>query len=689
MARGKKKSEIEPQNVTAPSGGDEDALQNIQMMEQTIAAAKAQQEQQKLYEHQANNKAHDTEFSEYSEGTGATETLGVVGKEEIHEAYLTLLKYKEEKASIEAKIGENENFWKLNHWEEVYKGEQKAADKRIKPKSAWLFNTIINKHADAMDNYPEANVLPREKSDEEVAKALSDIIPVILEWNDYENTYSDAQWYKQKQGTSVQAVLWNNDLNNGLGDIEVKKVDLLNIFWKGGITDIQDSPNLFYVRMMDNDEIKARYPEINVGNDSTLGLTTIENYHIGADTSNQSAVVDWYYRRRVQTVDELGVQKIKTVLHFCQFCNEQLIYASENDPKYAERGWYDHGKYPFVFDTLYPVEGSIVGMGYIDIEKDDQIYIDKLNQAILESAMTNARPRYFFRGEGAVNEDEFTDLSKPIIHAEDLGQNSILPVVNTQFNAAYQSVYLNKIQEMKDTSGNTASSQGQASSVTSASGIASLQEAAGKLSRDSNSGSYRAYKEIVNLVIELIRQFYDEPRCFRIIGEFGKNEFIQFDNSGLIPQQQGAIVGLDMGSRLPIMDIDVKPQKKNAYTKEAQNQTALNLYNMGFFAPQNTDAALACLDMMDFENIDKVKENITMNGTLYQMVQQLQQQMMQLGAMIDAQNGTSIAPAIAEQSANQINSVSDAKGAGTSVNTSKGSLSTQAAAAARGSASPQ
>jgi len=458
--------------------------------------------------------------------------------------------------------------------------------------------------------------------------------------------------------------------------------------------------------MMDNDEIKARYPNIKVGGTDTLGLTTVETYKQVVDTSNTTAVVDWYYKRRVAITDELGIPKMNTVLHYCKFCNGQVIYASENDPNYADRGWYDHGLYPFVFDSLYPIESSLVGMGYIDIVKDDQMYIDKLQQAILESAVSNARPRYFYRNDGAINEDEFLDLSKTLIHVDgNLGEDSIRPLNKSEFNTIYESVYLNKINEMKETSGNTASSQGQTSSVTSASGIASLQEAAGKLSRDANTTSYRAFKQVVNLVIELMRQFYNEPRCFRIVGEFGHNEYVQFDNRSLMPQAQGSAFGIDLGSRVPVMDIDVKPQKKSAYNKESQNQTALNLYNMGFFQPDNSDAALACLDMMEFDQIDAVKEKITQNGTLLQMVQQLQaqlaqaqQQMIQMGLIIDGQNGTNLSQGISEASLAQQNELSQqiqkasqggSGGKEASIDTSRGSLSTQAASATRGSTAPR
>lgn len=669
-------------------------MQETQNAIEQMQQINALEDETKAMQQESVNKSHDTEFYHLQN----TQNLEVIGKNEVEKAYQTLLKYKEEKSQIEKKISENEEFWKMNHWDVAMQGVE---DNRVKPKSAWLFNTIINKHADAMDNYPEANILPRAKDDEETAKVLSSVIPVILEQNDYENTYSDCQWYKSKMGTSVQGVFWNNDKNGGLGDIEIKKIDLLNLFWKSGISNIQDSPNVFHVEMMDNDTIKEMYPDIQVGTTNTFGLSALESYDMHTDTSEYSAVVDWYYKKRTLVSDNFGLPKTKIVLHYCKFCNGQVIYASENDPNYAERGWYDHALYPFVPDTLFPVEKNIVGIGYIDIVKDDQLYVDKLRQAILESAAANARPRSFIRDDGSVNEEEYLDLSKPLIHVQGgLGEDSIRAVPNTPFNAVYENVLLQTIQEMKDTSGNTASSQGQTSSVTSASGIASLQEAAGKLSRDANSGSYRAYKNVVYMVIELIRQFYNEPRCFRITGEMGKNDFVSFDNSGLLPQQQGEAFGINLGSRLPVVDIEVVPQKKSAYSKESQNQTALNLYNMGFFAPQNADAALNCLDMMNFDDINKIKENIEKNGTLFQMVLQMQaqlqayqQQLMQLGAIADARYGTDIAAGVAgeanQTAANVARVGASGSKKGISINDSKGSLSSQAASATRGSTAPR
>lgn len=614
----------------------------------------------------------------------AQENLGIIGEDEVKEAMEVLQKYKESKTNLENKLKTNEEFWKMNHWKVMYSQKEKKDDKRIKPKSAWLVNTIINKHADAMDNFPEPNILPRSQDDEDTAKALSKIIPVILEQNDYEETYSLCAWDKNKNGSSCTGIFWNNDKSNGLGDIDIREIDLMRLYWKSGIENIQDSPNVFYVQMMDNDEIHKRYPELKEAH-STNAITALDAYHYGeqVDTSDMSPVVDWYYKKRMQFKDEQGIPQMRTILHYCKFCNGEVIYASENDPEYAETGWYSHGQYPFVVDTLYPVKASLVGMGFIDLVADGQIYTDKLRQAILENAIANARPRTVVRSDSGLNEEEYLNEDNPIIHtAGNLGEESFRQLQTTPLASIYQNVYLQEIQEMKDTSGNTASSQGQASSVTSASGIASLQEAAGKLSRDSSNASYRSFRKIVYQIIELIRQFYTETRCFRIIGDDGQPTYEDFDNRGLQPQNQGSITGqdangnnytIDLGNRLPIMDIQVKPQKRSAYSKETQNQTALSLYGQGFFAPNNADAALACLNMMDFDGIEDVKNTIAANGQLYQQVMMLTQ--------IIAQAGLLPQDAVATGTEQEVQ-----KG---STKSSNGSLSAQAANTTRQSTAPR
>ena len=52
-------------------------------------------------------------------------------------------------------------------------------------------------------------------------------------------------------------------------------------------------------------------------------------------------------------------------------------------------------------------------------------------------------------------------------------------------------------------------------------------------------------------------------------------------------------------------------------------------HQLGFFAPQNADAALAALEMMDFEGIEKVRQRVRQNGTLAQKLTAAQMQITQ------------------------------------------------------------
>ena len=542
-----------------------------------------------------------------------------IGVEQIREANNTLQKYKQGKANLEQRIIDNEQWYKLRHWECMRDKKQ-----QVQPTSAWLFNSLANKHADAMDNFPSPNILPREEGDKGEAEMLSSIIPVILEQNDFEETYDNVQDYRLKSGTGVYGIFWDNEKMNGLGDISILKADLINLFWEPGITDIQRSRHLFHVELADNDLLEQEYPQLRGKlSSSSIDLSKYV-YDDTVDTSTKSAVVDWYYKKR---------QNGRNVLHYCKYVNDVVLFATENDPEMAERGWYDHGQYPFVFDPLFSMEGTPCGFGYIDVGKDTQAYIDRANQAIMQNMLANAKPRHFIRSDGSVNEAEYADTTKDFIHVDgSLGQDSILPVQGKPLNNVYIQVLHDKIDELKETTGNRdISTGGTTSGVTAASAIAAMQEAGSKLSRDHNKASYRAFRKVVLMVIELIRQFYDLPRCFRIIGENGTARFVEYSNANLRPQMQGIEMGVDMGYRLPLFDVEITAQKASPYSKMSQNELALQFFGAGFFNPQMSDQALACLEMMDFDRKQGIMQRIAQNGMMYKAAMMMMQQQMTPG----------------------------------------------------------
>ena len=593
-----------------------------------------------------------------------------IGVEQLRKATSTLQEYKKGKANLEQRLIASEEWWKMRHWE--WMQEQGNPYDAQRP-GAQLFNTIIAKHADMIQNYPQPNILPREEQDKTTAQTLSAVIPCVLEQNDFEETYSDVAWQKCKQGTGIYGVFWDGSLLNGLGDIKIRKTDALNLFWEPGITDIQASANLFHVELVDNEHLLQQYPQLDKevkGKDISLSKYL---YDDTVPTENKTPVVDWYYHKYTNG---------RKVLHYCKYVGTTVLYATENDTEQptmmqsvqtgvdpvsgmpvmseqevpvgqpvSERGWYDHGLYPFVFDRLFPVEGSPFGFGYVDVAKHAQEQIDLLNQAVVKNSMMNATPRYLARKDGNINEAEFADFRKPIVHVNGaLTQDSVMPIVTPNLDGNIVSIIDHKINEMKETTGNTDASNGITSGVTSASGIAAQQQASGKTSRAATMSAYRAFTRVIYQVIELIRQFYDAPRMFRIVGEAGEEQFVAFDNRTMQAQPQGMDFGVDMGYRLPSYDIKVSAQSKSVYTQNAQNEMAQALFQMGVFNPQMTDQSLMLLDMMDFDGKEQLMAKISRQGTIYQLYAQMSQIAMALAQKYDPQALEMISQAIMQQS---------------------------------------
>lgn len=523
----------------------------------------------------------------------------VIDQERLHQVRGILERYKAGKANLEQRIIGNEQWYKLRHWEYLRKKDRD----QVEPVSGWLFNSIANKHADAMDSFPVPSILPREAADREEAKRLTAILPVILDQCDFEQVYSDVYDDKLKNGCGVYGIFWDKDRCGGLGDISVREIDPVKLFWEPGITDIQHSRNVFHVELVDNDLLEEAWEQLrgNLGNSSVELSKYI--YDDTVDTTGKSAVVDWYYKKR---------QGNRTVLHYCKFVNDEVLFATENDPLFRENGWYDHGQYPFVFDPLFRVKGSPWGFGYIDVAKSAQEYIDRGNQAMMENLLANATPRHFIRSDGSVNEEEYLDVRKPLIHVDGgLGQDSILPMHQNPLPGIYVELINGKINELKETTGTRdVSTGGTASGVIAASAIAAMQEAGSKLSRDSTRASYRAYRRILLQIIELIRQFYDLPRCFRIMGE----DFLHYSNEGLVPQRQEGEFGMDMGFRMPLFDVEVSAVKQSPYSRMNQNELALRFYQAGIFDPSRAEQALVCLEMMDFDQKESITNKIAQNA---------------------------------------------------------------------------
>lgn len=501
-------------------------------------------------------------------------------------ALKTLRKYKDARVRLNHRIKSEEAYWRSR-----YSGNREIGGEISSPASSWLFNSISNKHADLLDNLPTCTCLPREKADEGEARMLSQVVPVITQRNDFSRVYSDNTWKKLKHGMAVYGVFWNQQLDSGLGDIEIKSVDIKRLYWEPGVDDIEDSRNVFYISYEDEDLIEYR-EMLNTDGAGTM------SYGDDQATDGKIRVIDWYYK----TVGDDG----EKLLCFCRFTDKGIIYSSEDEGK----SWYSHGQYPFVLDILYPGDNGTEGFGVISIAKNPQEYLDRMDKDLLEYMDWATTVRFWAKRSLGINEKKFLDLDNRIVEVEgDIDNERLKQITVGDLDDQIIKLKEMKIDELKETSGNRDISQGSsAGGVTAAAAIAALQEAGNKSIRDCVFSSYKAYERIILLVIELIREFYNEPRCFRIVGDDRRAEFVSYSNAGIAANtRMGSVTGY---MRKPIFDISVKTLRRNPTSQSAKNEFAMRLYESGAFKRENSRETLIMLEMMDFDGYEKIRDMV-------------------------------------------------------------------------------
>lgn len=499
----------------------------------------------------------------------------------ISEAFETYRKYKADKEPLATRVRDDERFYQRS-----YSQISPKLESFMTCDTPFIFSAIENVRADVIDNYPEAHVLEREPNGSNAAELLSKIIPAQLETADFRRVFKENTRSKLKYGTAVYGVFFNDET----GEIEIKSVDILDIYVDMHVGDVQDSRFLFITAAVENSLLKKMYPHMSelFGGDADIE-SLADTYRL----ADRTTVTDCYYKK-------------DGVVHMMKLCKNSVLAATE-DMRGYEKGLYWHGLFPVVFDCLYPVENCPFGFGMIDIAKPLQVEINKLDSAITENIMCNAKPRYFAKHSGGIDEEEFCDLSRSIIHYEG-DSDAVKPLEHSSINEYFLIHREYKKEELKEILGNRDFQQGSTTGgVTAASAIETLRQTGEKRSRSFVSDTYDSYRQVVMMILELMRQFYEEKRYFRISDEFGKRTFAQFDRSIMYSHNKRPLA----------FDISVVPQKESPYARESANKTIMSFWEGGMFNGENIPAAVAALKNMNFDGKEQLIADLGKLGGNY------------------------------------------------------------------------
>lgn len=495
---------------------------------------------------------------------------GKVNKNLIYEALDAYKTYKADREPLISRIRDNEAFYRMSY-ERTYDGinEDMACD------TPFIFSAIENCRADAIDNYPVANIIERDPEGSRVAELLRKVIEAQLEIADFKAVYKENVRNKLKYGTAVYGVFYDSDTKN----IDLRAIDILDIYVDMHIPDIEDSRFVFINAAIENDILRERYPDFK---DLFSGDAQVETLGDTYSLKDRTVVTDCYYKLANGAV------------HMMKLCNDTVIEATEDMTGY-EDGLYTHGKYPVIFDIMYPSADSPFGFGMIDIGKSTQVEINKLDDAICENIICGAKPRYLAKRNGGISEEEFCDFSKSIVHYEG-DTDSICAISHNALSDSILSHRETKKEELKEILANRDFQQGGTTGgVTAASAIETLRQAGEKRSRAIITDTYDTYKSIIYMVIELMRQFFVTPRMYRVCDSTGKKSFAEFSKDMMYSCDR------------PLeFDIDVTIQRENPYSRESINKTIMDLWKMGLLHSDNVNASVIAIKNMQFDGKEKL-----------------------------------------------------------------------------------
>lgn len=518
---------------------------------------------------------------------------GKIKHEFIEKALSMYEVYKSDKQKLNERICENERWYRK--WHEVNSGEFNGDNHFLTSATAYVFSAIEHKYADAIDNFPRPRILEREPQDTKTAELLSRILPVQLDISHFKKCYKQSWRKKLKYGTAVYGIFYNG----ASGEIEIKSLNVLGIYCDMNLPDVQESQFLFITQAFDNEVLRMQYPQF-----ATLfeGDAAVDTYSGRAVVRDRTEVIDCYYKKPDGSV------------HLIKFVKGNVIEASEDTEGY-EKGLYAHGKYPVVFDVLYQCADSPFGYGVVDVIRNPQMYIDRLDGIILKNAALAGKQRWLVKDKGAINEEEFKDWSKDIIHVDgSLDESHIKPFQAHSISEFVLQHRLEKISELKEVIGNRDFQQGSTSGgVTAASAISTLQQSGEKLSRAMIDDSFDAYAELITICIELIREFYTEERIYRITNEVGNVEFVEFSNKYLtrINYQHDAL-GFPISAEYhkAEFDLEIIPERQSPASRESNNQLVLELWKNGLFSNATPDTAIMVLESMNFDGKERILERL-------------------------------------------------------------------------------
>jgi len=539
-----------------------------------------------------------------------------------------------------------------DRWEKYYDGqqwEQQRPAGKAMPVANVIRRTIQSIFPIMTDAKPGFDVLAKTPMDYNFADLLSTLIHgwwgIRAMNNTLVNTIMQCLFYN----VGIQKVVWDEELEGGLGDVRVDDIDPRDIFVAKNTIDFdKNCPFVIHRMWKPLGELKRLFPEkakyiTLTGEDKEKQAKRITSYDgnvqvvspidkkakypLSTDNSSGDSDIVEIYEAWINDntlveedlKDEDGTTKRVSKKRFplgkiiTVTANRVLLQSSGNPRK--------DGRKPFIryVDMIRP--NRFYGDGEIEQLYEVQKMINRTLALIYDCMNLMGNPVWVVDTSSGVDTDKLSNLVGMIIEknpGSEVKRDMAPPV------PGYIVDFYKEIMKLADeTSGIHDVTQGRApTGITAASAISELQEAAQTRLRPKERNLNTSLTQLGHLIINTMMQYYTTTRVVRVTKKSGWPDFFEFyfkdSEQGTqyvkreyrYDEEQKKYISaqdwLESGYSKGDFDIDVQSGTSLPFAKDKKQQLALSLYDKKAIDQRDL------LDKLDWEKRDETIKRMDM-----------------------------------------------------------------------------
>ncbi len=522
-----------------------------------------------------------------------------------------------------------------------------------------LKSTINNVVADQMLSMPEAKLLPETLEMQDAADDMQDLCHYVIYCaNDFEHTHYRLSEDFYTTGAYIQQIAWDPDMNYGKGEIALIRWPMEAFLWDPCAERLEDCRAVMKVSWHPLSWFRAHWPEegkwVNSDENSynNVGMVAGQENADHQSDEKRALLIEYWWR-------EYNAKSRRYTIN--------VAYAAGNALLEVQRDVYDHGMYPFVLCVHDSIEGSLVGEGLVHELAPMMRYINRYAAYADMNARMSSKGRMLVRRGSGIDRDALTDWETDVIEGDQITQGDAWNWMQNQpFNGTIPQLMAMFQSDLKADSGANQFTRGETTGgIVSGKAINSLIQAGGKIASMRTEQFKYGFKAMIEQVIWLMSQFYDDDRTVMITGRQGRRE-LQVDMKKLFgAKRKGSI-------NPPPYTVQIEVSSRDPQRIANQNQMFMEAYTMSAQAQQFFPLS-ALFDILNLDGKDKILPVIQENEHYQEQMQALQQQVEQMGQQMEqmtAEN-TNLKKAVS-QTTNALAQMGARRGGGSVVNQTGG-----------------